>query len=40
MGARLNWHLWKYWIEYQPLVYLRINKKQDVGYKTIYESWR
>jgi len=39
MGAKYDWHIKKFWIEYTPWMYLRINKKTKVGWKTIFEFW-
>jgi len=47
MGSKYNWYIGKYWIEYTPWVYLRINTKSAFiinnthmeGWKTSFEFW-
>ena len=39
MGAKYNWKFGKFWIELTPLIYVRINKKTEYAWKTIFEFW-
>lgn len=37
MGTKYNWKFWKFWIEFSPTIFIRINKHTKYGWKTIFQ---
>lgn len=39
MGAKYNWYIGNYWIEFDPWTYVRLTQKQSKGWTLIFEYW-